>query len=429
MIVHPRYRAVLLFALALGWLCAGTQVTFAQTPATGQVLISEFRFNGPGGTTDEFIELYNNTDAALTVADPTPPATGAAGWALATNTGVVFVVPNGTTIPARGHFLAVNKFPGATGYTLDGYPAGNGTTATGDLVYTFPSIYEAGGVALYNTANAANFTTGNRLDAVGFALADPQFREGTGLRTNDLNSSEQSFYRDLSSGLPKDTNDNAADFIHVDTNGALAGLSGRRLGAPGPENLSSPTQRNDTVKTAPLDSCNGPGLCVNSFRSPVPDPVQPGCSTFGTLSIRRRFTNRTGQPVTRLRFRVADITTLGTPNPGGTLADVRALSSTRTTVILSTGMPVTVEGTTLEQPPAQPQCGGYNASLSADAITLQQPLAPNASIDVQFLLGVMKSGSFRFVINVEALNGGGTAAAQTQGAQSGVSTRTAARKQ
>jgi hypothetical protein len=36
-------------------------------------------------------------------------------------------------------------------------------------------------------------------------------------------------------------------------------------------------------------------------------------------------------------------------------------------------------------------------------VALSSPLAPNATIDIQFLLGVEETGSFRFFINIEAL--------------------------
>jgi hypothetical protein len=118
-------------------------------------------------------------------------------------------------------------------------------------------------------------------------------------------------------GLPKDTNDNAADFIFVDTDGTSAGAV-RRLGAPGPENLASPIQRN---------------------------------ALFSLLN------------------------------------------------------QVTVRGTTLEQPPSQPNGGGLNSSLSADTVTLEIPLPSGGSLNLRFVLGVRRSGAFRFFVNVEALTG------------------------
>jgi hypothetical protein len=64
---------------------------------------------------------------------------------------------------------------------------------------------------------------------------------------------------------------------------------------------------------------------------------------------------------------------------------------------------VIVGGTTLETPPAQPLGGGFNSSATTSTITLAQPLAPGASINLQFLLGVQTTGSFKFFFNVEAL--------------------------
>ena len=60
------------------------------------LLISEFRLSGPQGGADEFIELYNNDIAPLTVST----TDGSPGWALVSSDGVTrFVIPNGTMIP------------------------------------------------------------------------------------------------------------------------------------------------------------------------------------------------------------------------------------------------------------------------------------------------------------------------------------------
>jgi hypothetical protein len=134
----------------------------------------------------------------------------------------------------------------------------------------------------------------------------------------------------------------------------------------------------------------------------------------GTLSVRRRFINNTGAPVTRLRFRIVDISSAAVT---GATADVRALTSAVITVngvtdtatcLASNGVPttpctVTVQGTVLEQPPNQPLAGAQNSTMGAATINLGSPLAPGASINLQFLLGVEKTGSFKFFFNVEAL--------------------------
>jgi hypothetical protein len=71
-------------------------------------------------------------------------------------------------------------------------------------------------------------------------------------------------------------------------------------------------------------------------------------------------------------------------------------------VSLTGGGTANVEGTTLESP-AQPNGGGINSSLAAGTVLPAAPIAPGASINLRFLLGVQQGGSFRFFINVEAL--------------------------
>ena len=100
-------------------------------------------------------------------------------------------------------------------------------------------------------------------------------------------------------GLPKDTNVNNDDFFFVDTTGAST-PAGQRLGAPGPQNLVSPLVRNSTIAALLLDSNIGAPAPPNRVRDLTPAPPN---ATNGTLSIRRRFVNNTGGPVTRLRFR------------------------------------------------------------------------------------------------------------------------------
>jgi hypothetical protein len=274
---------------------------------------------------------------------------------------------------------------------------------------------------------AGNFTLANRLDAVGStAEANTLYKEGGGYPSLTPFSIDYSWYRDdcgksgsISSvhipctiTTPKDTNNNAADFVFVDTNGTSAG-GGQRLGAPGPENLSSPIQRNASFgPSSPpplpdiklLDPCLAASSPPNRVRDFTSDPANN--STFGTLDLRRTIVNNTGGNVTRLRFRVTDITTF--PAPSG-IADLRPRTSTA--IVVTVDRPpcgsgtsnVTVQGTTLEQPPGQPNGGGFNSSLSAGTVTLATPLANGASIDLRFLLGLQQTGSFKFYVNIEAL--------------------------
>lgn len=389
-------------ALALGFLAL-----LSAPAAFGQLVISEFRVRGPNGANDEFIEIYNNSGADHTVAG------GGTGYGVAASNGVArCVIPNGTVIPNRGHYLCVNS----VGYSLASYPAGNGTTATGDATYT-TDIPDNAGIAIFNTSVAADFTLANRMDAVGSTSeANTLYKEGTGYPALTPFSIDYSFYRDdcgksgsittmgaCTISTPKDTNNNAADFIFVDTNGTSAG-AGQRLGAPGPQNLSSPIQRNASFAVNLLDPCVASASPPNRVRDFTSDPANN--STFGTLDIRRTVTNNTGGNVTRLRWRIIDLTTF--PAPSG-VADLRPRTSTAVVVTVdrvpcgSGTSNVSVQGTTLEQPPSQPNGSGFNGSLSSGTVTLATPLANGASLDARFLLGIQQTGSFKFYVNVEAL--------------------------
>jgi hypothetical protein len=302
-------------------------------------------------------------------------------------------------------------------YSLASYPSGNGTTATGDATYT-TDIPDNAGIALFNNnTGGGSFTLANRFDAVGSTSeANTLYKEGTGYPALTPFSIDYSWTRDecgkggavnllgpCTISTPKDTDNNAVDFYFVDTNGTSAG-GGQRLGAPGPENLSSPILRNSTIVAGLLDICVASSAPPNRVRDFTSDPANN--STFGTLDIRRSWTNSTGGNVTRLRFRVIDLDTF--PAASG-FADLRPRTSTSVVVTvdrppcLSGTSNVTVNGTTLEQPPSQSNGGGFNSSMGAGTVTLGTPLANGATIDIRFLLGIQQTGNFRIFLNVEAL--------------------------
>ena len=388
-----------------------TWPTFITGPFAGDVLISEFRLRGPAGATDEYIEIYNNS--------PTPHAVQAidrsSGYGIAASDGIVrCVIPNGTVLPARGHFLCVND----VGYSLSLYPGADSSTAVGDATYS-TDIPDNAGLAIFRTSDTKNFNLANRFDAVGSTnVTDPLYKEGTGYPALSPLGLDYAFVRDScgksgsttvlgncpTGGLPNDTDNNAVDFFFVSTDGNSAG-AGQRLGAPGPENLASPIQRNTSFTVDLLDPCAGSASPPNRVRAFTSDALNN--STFGTLDIRRTVINGTGEEVTRLRWRIIDITTH--PTPAG-IADLRARSSSPIVVTVdhapcgSETSDVTVQGTTLEEPPTQTIGGGFNSTLSSGTVTLQTPLALGASLDVRFLLGIQKTGTFKFYINIEALS-------------------------
>ena len=381
---------------------------------SGPIIISEFRVRGPSGANDEFIELYNASGADHTVAAAVTDGSGD-GYAVVASDGTTrCVIPNGTVIPNRGHYLCVNS----VAYSLASYPAGNGTTATGDATYT-TDIPDNAGIALFNNSvGGGNFSLANRYDAVGSTSeANTLYKEGTGYPALTPFSIDYSFYRDncgkqgsittmgpcTAGAVPLDTDNNAVDFIFVDTNGTSAG-AGQRLGAPGPENLSSPIQRNASITLDLLDPCVSSASPPNRARDFTSDPANN--STYGTLDIRKTMTNNTGGNVTRLRWRIVDITTF--PAPSG-FADLRPRTSTAVVVTVDrapcgTGTSnITVQGTTLEQPPSQPNGGGFNSSMSSGTVTLATPLGNGATLDLRFLLGIQQTGNFKFYINAELL--------------------------
>ena len=374
-------------------------VTTPTSVQPGDVIISEFRFRGPLGALDEFVELYNTTAQPITVQS----VDNSTGWqvaALVAGDNVItdaFMIPNGTVIPAFSHYLAGNsgQDAGGAGYSLS-------AAAAADQSYRF-DLPDAGGVALFSTTNFNNFSTATRLDAAGFTTADPLYREGTGIAPAGgiTDNAQFSFVRKLATGVPQDTGDNAQNFVLVATDPSTVTTATAVRGAPGPENLSSPIQRNAQVKASLIDPQTPSTAAPNRVRDTTPVTNGPQ----GTLTIRRKFTNKTGQPVTTLRFRIVDLTTTNTPNPGGgAQADLRALSSSDVTITIN-GTPTLIKGTTVEQPGSltQPQGGALNSSM---LVALPGgALAPNAAVNVQFVLGVNGSGSFRFLVNVEALNG------------------------
>ncbi|HZI19940.1 MAG TPA: lamin tail domain-containing protein [Pyrinomonadaceae bacterium] len=363
---------------------SSTATTLVVGPFAGDLLISEFRFRGPGGAADEYVEIYNNTDSAVSVS----AADNSSGWAVAASDGTArFVIPNGTSIPARGHYLAVNS----GGYSLGAYPAGAGTGAAGDVTYA-AGINDDGGVALFRTSDPAKFDSGHLLDAVGFSsVTNALYREGGGLGSPVSSNAEHAFVRKLISGMPQDTGDNAADFFLVATAGSSP-PAGAQLGAPGPENSESPLMRGNQIPASLIEPA--------AAASDPPNRVRSGSGGFDSLSIRRRFTNETGEAITRLRFRVVDLTTLGTPVTVAPQADLRLLTSGDTTAQTSRGA-LLVQGTRLEQPPLQRAGGGINSSVTAELP--DGGLAPGATLDVQFLLHIVQTGRFRFFIVVEAL--------------------------
>lgn len=392
---------------------SGSQiVNFVRTPApqAGDLLITEFRFDGPRFPSNEFVELYNNTDSTIVVnttdgssgwtvqaayPDPTPTPTASPTPVPPVHDLATYIIPRGTVIPARAHFLVA----GAGYDSLFLYASGED--------FFNDDIPDDSGVAVFSTANTANLNNATRLDAVGFNNSSHPvptlYREGAGLAPVGAYSGEHSFVRKMTSGVPQNTGDNASDFQLVSTSTSTTPTGVQPvLGAPGPEDLYSPLMRNSQLKASYVDlGCVGVSVDPTTAcaRVRVTTPITGAAA--GTLSIRRRWTNHTSTPVTSLRFRIVDITTLG--NRGAGDSDLRLLSSSNVTVTGSNGVPVNLKALTLEQtPPTQASGGGLNSSMRVGSITLAAPLVPGAGVNVEFRLGVQTDGNYRFIVNIEA---------------------------
>ncbi len=365
----------------------------------GNLVISEFRLHGTNGALDEFIEIYNRSGDPITVQSADIAGTG---FAVVSSDGVTkCVIPNGTVIPDKGHYLCANSAVG--GYSLSTYP-GAGATTTPDATYTSDTPINAG-IALFRTTLSVNFTAANRLDAVGSTSEpNPLFKEGTGyLPISPFNVNGSHFRRiDTADSEPLETNDNGTDFRWADTQGTpMNGGAVQLLGAPGPENLASPRERGESMPQTLVAPCTSSNNAPNRVRVTGND----GTNTNGTLSIRRTVTNNTGTTVTRLRFRVAKITTF--PKADASTADLRVRTSSNSTEPQPCGGgSVNILGLTLEQaaaPNDQPNGGGYNSSLAVPTVSIPGGLAPGASINVNFLLGVMSGGNYSFFVSTELL--------------------------
>jgi|GEM_PF-1074431 len=372
--------------------------------ATIPLVISEFRLRGTAGENDEYIEIYNTNNTPYTIA-----SVSGTGLGVAASDGLTRAfIPNGTVIPAHGHYLITGPAYSLANYGGTGAAAGNTSYVTG--------IPDNAGIALFNNnIGGASYSLANRIDAVGSSSeADIIYKEGTGYAPLSATAFEYCFRRKTYSGPPQDTHDNAADFEYDETTGTINNGNHQRLGAPGPENLTSPVSRSATVVISRLDQTVGSLASPNMVVTLTPGPPP---SALGTLDLRYRITNNTGVPITRLRLRIDSISTL----PAGSgIADLRPITSSSlvgvgpvmdpgtcasTTPPTSPPCSVNIEGTTLDQPPVQSIGGGFNSSLSVSTISTANPLANGASINVRLVFGIQQTGTFNIAFTPEILPG------------------------
>lgn len=260
--------------------------------------------------------------------------------------------------------------------------------------------------------------------------------------------------------LHQDTDHNVNDIILVAPNAAtnmglqVTGVSGVTtvLGASIPQNSNAPVDIPRTEFTqAPFDVGDQLGP-RNAERNYTLDPTiaYPANDPLGTFTLRLRYTNNSGRPVTPMRYRVDNLATLcgpqnaapavGTGNarnlaaapdcvPGGFTAILKVLNSTQENVVDSGGTQQFVFGTVLEdlsvgQPsapgPLSPLGGGVdntvvpnpssNTASVGDGVTggigqyntnaISSP--PVNVIRLRIKFGVVKSGRFILLLTPQA---------------------------
>jgi hypothetical protein len=357
-------------------------IAVAAAPSSA-VQIDQLRLSGPGGAGDQFVELYNSSSAAVPVGD----------WRLVGSNGAATRLGASASIPADGHLL----FTGS-GYTLGSVAAGDASLPAG--------IPADGGVKLLAGSTV--------IDAVGFAGAPAGYFTGTGLPIPaTLPTDDFAWVKRYADGAPVNTSDNAADFAFVAVNASDASASGSELGAPGPSDLNSPVVHNDVLQSSLLD----PGVSESASPNQIYTAGSDGDA--GTLIINRVLTNCSGQvpaantpcannpvgtspmSVTRLRFRITGLTTVGSPGAGSSQAVLEAQNSNgESNLSLSAGGSASPLGLALDSPSVSGS-GGLNATWTATSLLPQGGLAAGASIDVEFEFAVAQTGSFSFAYNSE----------------------------
>src|SRR5437899_3891080 len=251
-----RLSFAVLTALVMSVCFSGSHTALAQGIGNSGIIISEFRFDGPNGTSDEFVEIVNNNSTPKTiVSSDANNLKGFTVWGLsAGNARKICTIPFNTLLAPGQHFLCA-KTPG--------YELGNYATPDDNIAnYTAVGLDADGGVALFSSEdvfvnNDGTFASGTgpvvREDAVGFkkknsdTFSNPQHptvREGAGLNpigrqdpasraglSPDPNEvREYSFVRKhitaangaWSGATYQDTNDNTADFVLVSNTGDQA---------------------------------------------------------------------------------------------------------------------------------------------------------------------------------------------------------------
>ena len=163
------------------------------------------------------------------------------------------------------------------------------------------------GLALFTSTNNRNFTASTLIDAVGFQTQgglSSLFREGTGLPPLGTTNGEYAWVRRMENGLALDTDNNVNDFVLVSPSGATFNGVASLIGAPGPENSLSASERNGSIFSSLFDPAVALNTSPNQVRetSPtIPDRVSADLPGAGRRASGRRIHSRRGSRLRRIR--------------------------------------------------------------------------------------------------------------------------------
>lgn len=320
--------------------------------------ITEARFGG-----DAYMKIVNTRRDTVLRMD---------GWRVAFGNGLRVTMPLSMPVPAGGSvFIGA---PVNTGGSLGGFARSDHGMPSG-----LPGV----------RLDGADSTPA---DAVGFRVDYPQYREGTPMPERTF-IGQGAYIRRSVAGRPQDTDDNAADFVAVDTRADEG--SGTILGAPRPDRWDGPTNRNDVLQSSLVDP--------SKASTAAPNRVVGG----GYMTINRAVTNCSGGlttgacvnadrsaeavRITKLRFRVTALSTYG----NSSAALLRLVSSDDA----SYGA-LGVRGLPLDGP-SPASGGGLNASQVATQLLPDGGLAPGQSINVAFRFKVDRGGAYTFGYDTE----------------------------
>jgi predicted extracellular nuclease len=248
-----RSLALSVVAVAMTALSSPMQEMVSAQSGTG-IVISEFRFRGPSGGNDEFVELFNAGTAPVDISgwqirganNNTPPAV---------NTRVT--INPGTIINPGCFFLAVNTNAGG----FSGGVPFNQTYATG--------IADDGGVALTTTSTAVI------IDQVGQGSNAAGFGEGQRLPMVNTNTNRGIERRPGGVQGHIDTNNNFADFTEI-----IPGTPKNSDVA----NCLTPGSIGITASVSPTALEPGQTLTVFGMVAPGTIPPSSGITVEGDLS-------------------------------------------------------------------------------------------------------------------------------------------------